>query len=126
MPVTRLYQVQMKSKKKRYLVEATSREHAIRIATDPLVASVTIPTPLEAIRLQHDGVEILTKANAEAIVAPAEPAADGSRSAEGDGVGVGKLGLTATADGSETEVKGDGKGEALPPVGEQQEPPQGS
>jgi hypothetical protein len=68
MPTTRLYEVKMKSKKKRYLVEATSREHAVRIATDPLVLSVTIPTPLEAIRLQGEGVEILTKANADAVV----------------------------------------------------------
>lgn len=81
MPTTRLYEVKMKSKKKRYLVEATSREHAVRIATDPLVASVTIPTPLEAIRLQGEGVEILTKATAAAIVggeAPVEPAPNGT------------------------------------------------
>lgn len=104
MPVTRLYQVTMKSKKKRFLVEATSREHAIRIATDPLVKDVTIPTPLEAIRLQGDGVEILTKATAEAIVG-GEPAAEQQAEVE-DGF--------KTVEGGEQVLRGDGSGTALP------------
>lgn len=103
MPVTRLYQVTMKAKKKRFLVEATSREHAIRIATDPLVKEVTIPTPLEAIRLQGDGVEILTKANAADIVSPEQGGADQAQQ-EDDGDGVPKEAIEAHADGSENEL----------------------
>lgn len=55
---TRLYLVELR--KKKVLVEAASQEAAIKRATAPTVKRVTIPTPLEALRYQREGVEVLS------------------------------------------------------------------
>lgn len=70
MPTTRLYKVETKigRKKQTFLAEATSQEQAIRLAVDPLVKSCTIPSPIETARLIGEGVQILTKANAQEVV----------------------------------------------------------
>ena len=56
MPIRRLYHVRIKGRPNRdHLVEASSKESAIQRATKPSVISCTIPSPLEALRLQAEG-----------------------------------------------------------------------
>lgn len=79
MPTTRLYKVETKigRKKQTFLAEATSQEQAIRLAVDPLVKACTIPSPIETARLIGEGVQILTKANAQEVVNAAVEGAQG-------------------------------------------------
>lgn len=77
-----------------FLVEAISKEQAVQRATAPLIVSVTIPTPLETIRLQHDGAVMLLAAQSE----PTFTQTSGDDDDSGD------------------ELQGDGTGEALPPA----------
>jgi hypothetical protein len=58
---TRIYLVDMKNKKQ-FLVEAASVEGAVKRALGHQVKGVTIPTPLETLRLQADGATLLTDA----------------------------------------------------------------
>lgn len=55
---TRLYAVKLK-KGGTVLAEAVSREKAIEAALEEQVDSVTIPTALEARRMEQDGAKIL-------------------------------------------------------------------
>lgn len=85
----RLYLVRLKLGTRKpienYLVEARSQEEAIKSVTAPLVESVTIPTPLEAFKLQQEGAQIISPS---LTTKPAEP------EPQGDGEGVGRLGLS--------------------------------
>lgn len=99
---TRLYAVQLRTKV--CLVEARSQEAAVQKATAPSVKKVWIPTPMEALRLQNEGAQMMTSVAGTASPAP--------ESEQHNGGSVGRMALGDANRSDSGESHDDGAGES--------------